>query len=404
MTDLPHRHTERLADLGLARMLAALAAVHVLVGAAAATVLDHAAAVLVGSADTVAAAALLGTAALAVRIGPHARAGAVRGGPGIGVVAGAGAGVVGGGVVGGGADARRFDVAVAAAALGVAGVATALRMIATGASWTGLELPLAVVVALALPGRLALLAAVAVTAPAGGAVTGVVVRGTGAGSEILGSVLPLVAVPAAAVIALAWRRRAALLEARLRVADHTADQGAVRDHLTGAVNQRGLEMVADPMLQNARRQGEAVHCLLVDVDDFRLLNERVGRQAGDDVLRSVAAALQSAIRTTDVVGRWSDDEFVVVGPGTGTSPLELERRVHLHLASSPPLPPAVWTPQVSIGSATLVPWDEGDLSSLLGRAEKDLGLRRSLRRQRAERDSAGVAAPPHRVVEDGAEH
>ncbi len=381
VTDLPQRHTERLADLGLARMLAALAAVHVIVGAAAAAVLDHAAGVLVGSADAVAAVALLGAAALAVRLGPHARA--------VGLHR---------------ADARRFDLTVAAAALGVAGIATALRMIATGASWTGLELPLAVVVAAALPGRRALLAAAAMVAPAGGAVTGIVVRGSGASSEVLGSVLPLVAAPAAVVIALAWRRRAALFEARLRAADRTVHDGAVRDHLTGAVNRQGLEMVATPMLQNARRQGEAVHCLLVDVDDFRELNETAGQHAGDAVLRAITAALQAAVRTTDVVGRWSGDEFVVVGPGTGTSPLELERRVQAHLESSPPLPSQVWRPQVSIGSATLVPWDEGDLPGLLRRADQDMRLRRTLRRQRADRESGSVAAPPQRVVEDGAEH
>jgi diguanylate cyclase (GGDEF)-like protein len=157
------------------------------------------------------------------------------------------------------------------------------------------------------------------------------------------------------------------------------------------------------MLQNARRQGEAVHCLLVDVDGFRQVNEQAGQQAGDDVLRSVTAALETAVRTTDVAARWSGDEFVVVGPGTGTSPLELERRLHAHLATDPPLPPEVWGARVSIGSATLVPWDEGDLASLLRRADQDMRLRRSLRRQRTERDGGTITAPPQQV-EDAADH
>jgi diguanylate cyclase (GGDEF)-like protein len=377
VTDLPPRPSERLTDLGLARMLAALAALHAVAGGVAAAVLGRPDTVVVGAADAVAAVALLGAAALAVRLGSHARAGSAH------------------------SDGRRFDITLAAAALAVAGLATALRMIATGAVWAGLELPLVVLVAAALPRRQAVASTVATLASAGGAVAGIVGHGSWTAPVVLGSLLPLAALPAAATVALSWRRRVTLLDARLAATEETARDAAVRDQLTGAVNRRGLEMVAGPMLQNARRQGEAVHCLLVDVDDFRHVNAEAGTQAGDEVLRGVAAALAVAVRTTDVVARWSGDEFAVVGPGTGTSPLELERRVHAHLAESPPLPADVWEARVSIGSATLVPWDEGDLAALLRRADQDMRLRRSLRRQRTDREGGSVASQP-RVVQDGA--
>jgi diguanylate cyclase (GGDEF)-like protein len=373
----PPRPTERLADLGLAPMLAALAAVHAVAGGVAAAVLERPDAVVVGSSDAVAAVVLLGAAALCVRLGASARD------------------------AGGG---RRADLAVATVALGVAGVATALRMTTTGAVWSGLELPLVLVVAAGLPRRRAVAAVVAGLAPGGGAVAGILAHGSGTTAELLGSLLPVAAVPAAAVVALAWRRRVALLTERLAAAEDAARVVAVHDALTGAVNRQGLEMVAAPMLENARRQGEAVHCLLVDVDDFRRVNEEAGAQAGDEVLRAVTTALNAAVRTTDVVARWSGDEFTVVGPGTGTSPLELERRVHAHLAEAPPLPPDVWGARVSIGSATLVPWDDGNLGALLRRADQDMRLRRSLRRQRGERDTGPVPPPEHHPVEDGAEH
>ncbi|HYJ74627.1 MAG TPA: GGDEF domain-containing protein, partial [Kineosporiaceae bacterium] len=299
---------------------------------------------------------------------------------------------------------RRTDLAVAIVALGVSGVATALRMITTGAVWSGLELPLVLVVAAALPRRQAFAAAVAGLAPGAGAVAGVLAHGSATTAELLGSLLPVAAVPAAGAVGLAWRRRVTLLADRLLAAEDAARTVAVHDALTGAVNRQGLELVAGPMLENARRQGEAVHCLLVDVDDFRRVNEEAGAQAGDDVLRAVTAALTSAVRTTDVVARWSGDEFAVVGPGTGTSPLELERRVHASLAEAPPLPPDVWGARVSIGSATLVPWDDGDLGALLRRADQDMRLRRSLRRQRSERDSGPVPPPQQHPVEDGADH
>jgi diguanylate cyclase (GGDEF)-like protein len=371
------RPPERLADVGLAPMLIALAALHAVAGGVAAAVLGGSDALIVGASDAVAAVVLLGAAALGVRLGVSARS------TGVG---------------------RQADLAVTTVALAVAGVATALRMIATGAVWSGLELPLVLVVAAALPRRRALAAAVAGLAPAGGAVVGVLAHGSGTTAELLGSLLPVAAVAAASGVALAWRRRVALLTARLAAAEEAGRLLAVRDPLTGAVNRQGLEMVAGPMLENARRQGEALHCLLVDVDDFRRVNEEAGAQAGDDVLRAVTAALTSAVRTTDVVARWSGDEFAVVGPGTGTSPLELERRVHASLSEEPPLPPEVWGARVSIGSATLVPWDDGDLSGLLRRADQDMRLRRSLRRQRAERDAGPVPPAQQHPVEDGAEH
>ncbi len=377
MTELPQRETERLADLGVARMLAALAALHVTAGAVVATALPGRAAAVVAAADAVAGVVLLATAAVALRLGAGAR-NPVAGG-------------------------RRLDLTLVVAALAAATVATALRMIATGATWTGLELPLVVVVAAALPRRHAV-GAVAATLAAGGAAAAVVLAGgTGTRAELLGSLLPAAGVLAAAGVALAWRRRVALLTGRLLAAHDTAAAAAVHDQLTGAVNRRGLDMIAAPMVENARRPGEAAHCLFVDVDGFRDLNERHGSGVGDEVLRTVARALTGAVRTTDVVGRWTGDEFVVVGPGTGTSPLELERRVHAALAEAPALPAELPAPRVSIGSATLVPWDEGDLRGLLLRAEQDMRLRRSLRRQRSDRTPADEQPAPRPPVRGDAE-
>ncbi len=321
---VPDRYPERVADFGVARMLAALAALHLAAGGVVAAVLERRTGLLVVGADVLAAAVLAGSAAVAVRLGPHAR----------GRVPGSG---------------RGLDLSLLIAALGVAGVATALRIVATGATWVALELPLVVVVAAALPRRQALTATVAAIAPAAGAIAAVVGRprarvrppgGPAAGDRV----------PAAAVVALAWRRRVHVLTQRLGHAELAAREVAVRDAMTGAVNRSGLELVAVPLIHHARRQGEAAHCLFVDVDGFRAINDTAGPHVGDDLLRAVAAAVMAAVRSTDVVARWSGDEFVVVGPGTGTSPLELERRVHAHLAQVTPVPAEVWTPRVSIGS------------------------------------------------------
>jgi diguanylate cyclase (GGDEF)-like protein len=180
----------------------------------------------------------------------------------------------------------------------------------------------------------------------------------------------------------------ALVAANRQLLEHS-----VRDPLTGVANRKGLELVARPMIDLARRQGHAVHCLVVDVDTLRGINEQHGVRQGDEVLLAVAEALRVATRTTDIVARWGGDEFMVLGPGTGTSPLEMERRIRSHLGTAITLPASAWQGRVSAGAATLVPWDGDDLEGLLHRAEQDLALRRSLKRRAAARMQDEATTP-----------
>jgi diguanylate cyclase (GGDEF)-like protein len=176
-------------------------------------------------------------------------------------------------------------------------------------------------------------------------------------------------------------RRANVRElADLRAA---ADAAAVRDHLTGVANRRGLAMVGSQMVEQARRAGDAVHCIFVDIDDLKRVNDTLGHAVGDDVIVSVAEALRSVTRATDIVARWGGDEFCVVGPGPGMAPLELERRVRDTVAEHDPVPAEIGPVRVSAGGAMLAPWDAGTLETLLGKADQEMYLRRSLRKEGA---------------------
>lgn len=184
-------------------------------------------------------------------------------------------------------------------------------------------------------------------------------------------------VTALSVLASVTRRR--LLDA-LAEAEATVQQVSVRDPLTGLVNRRGLAMLGGQIIEAARRQGDAVHCVFVDIDQLRHVNQVVGEDAGDDVLVAVGDALRSATRSTDVVARWGGDEFCVIGPGAGMAPMELERRVRERVQLNPPVPEEVWSPRVVAGGAMLAPWDSGSLDTLLGKADQEMYLRRALRR------------------------
>lgn len=195
---------------------------------------------------------------------------------------------------------------------------------------------------------------------------------------------------AASLLATHLRRELGRLRAELGTEAAAASAAAVRDPLTGLANQRGLAMVAVPMLEAARRQGNALHCLVVDVDALPHVNERLGPEGGDRVLVGVGQALAGCVRGTDAVARWSGAAFCVVGPGAGMAPLELEQRVRDRLLAAPPVERSAWEPHVSAGSAVLPPWDNGSLASLVEHADRQMRRRRELRRVRPAKD----ALPP----------
>lgn len=86
------------------------------------------------------------------------------------------------------------------------------------------------------------------------------------------------------------------------------DFAASHDPLTGLVNRRGLDRV----LREAGESGEALGLLLLDLDGFKLVNDRHGHQAGDDLLKQVAMRLKGVVRPGDSVARLGGDEFALV--------------------------------------------------------------------------------------------
>jgi diguanylate cyclase (GGDEF)-like protein len=164
----------------------------------------------------------------------------------------------------------------------------------------------------------ALLAAGATRGRLGGALSAAAVVGAAIGAERAaahgGAPTPatalMVLVPAASVaIMLAGRER---LE-RERDALRTS---ALSDPLTGVANRRALlERIHYEIARHGRtRHSFAV--LMLDLDGFKLLNDRFGHPAGDDLLREVARALAGAIRDQDTLARVGGDEFCVLAPET----------------------------------------------------------------------------------------
>lgn len=98
-----------------------------------------------------------------------------------------------------------------------------------------------------------------------------------------------------------------LTQANLRLRDQ-----AIRDALTGLYNRRYLEESLDREESRARRSGQPLGLMLIDIDHFKRFNDTLGHAAGDAVLRAMGEYLMSAARGEDIVSRYGGDEFVLV--------------------------------------------------------------------------------------------
>jgi diguanylate cyclase (GGDEF)-like protein len=137
-------------------------------------------------------------------------------------------------------------------------------------------------------------------------------------------------------------------------------RAAATDPLTGLANRRSWEAAADRGLAHALRGDEPFTVVLIDLDDFKAVNDQAGHRAGDVLLQDLATAWSARLRLSDLLGRYGGDEFVLSLPGTDAA-----RAADL-LARLRAAHPAAW----SAGTATARPGDT--LADLLVRADTDL--------------------------------
>ncbi len=92
---------------------------------------------------------------------------------------------------------------------------------------------------------------------------------------------------------------------------------SVKDQLTGLYNRRGVLAHLSQWLAWSTRYVRPVGIVLIDVDDFKTVNDTYGHVTGDEVLRVVAASLRRGARGSDIIGRFGGDEFLLLAPETG---------------------------------------------------------------------------------------
>ena len=116
-------------------------------------------------------------------------------------------------------------------------------------------------------------------------------------------------------------------EALLR-RDALLREQSVRDHLTGLFNRRYLEETFERELLRAARRVHSLSIIMLDLDNFKALNDTYGHPAGDALLCHLGALLQAQVRGEDIPSRYGGDEFIIVMPDTSRE-VALERAEHL---------------------------------------------------------------------------
>jgi diguanylate cyclase (GGDEF)-like protein len=171
-----------------------------------------------------------------------------------------------------------------------------------------------------------------------------------------------------------------------RIARDVSD-AACRDPLTGAVNRLLLgDRLAHAFGRRLRHGGEVL-VVVVDVDDFKVVNDTLGHDAGDEVLIAVAQRLTAATRPEDTVARLGGDEFVVVAEVPHAhAALDMWERIEEALTGTIRVGDPAETLHVTIGATFAQPGD--DPRTAIARADREMYSRKPSRVDSADGDAA----------------
>lgn len=150
-----------------------------------------------------------------------------------------------------------------------------------------------------------------------------------------------------------------------------------RDALTGLANRRAFELALSREIDRVARSGEPALLLTLDIDHFKRVNDTWGHNAGDGVLRAVAAALIDSVRPMDLVARVGGEEFAIILPNCASAFGEtVAERVRRRVERMPvPVAPGQQIScTVSIGGAFAPQWVRSTAALWVERADQQLYL------------------------------
>lgn len=147
---------------------------------------------------------------------------------------------------------------------------------------------------------------------------------------------------------------------------------ATTDVLTELPNRRGFDLLASQALHEAKRHNSPLNALLIDLDQFKSLNDTYGHLAGDEVLRSFANHLKASLRQSDIICRWGGEEFIILFKDTDNATAQLLAEKIRAQTELNRYPFAGVNLHVTISLGLTELHADDSLDSLLGRADRAL--------------------------------
>lgn len=147
-------------------------------------------------------------------------------------------------------------------------------------------------------------------------------------------------------------------------------QKAYIDSLTGLANRRFAEMYLDSLFTKNGPDGKDFGLILLDVDDFKMINDRYGHEVGDRVLVMTANALRGAARAIDMIARWGGEEFIVTMLDVDQNGLHVAVERFRRIIAKSGLPYDGELIQATISGGATIRQPDDSLASLLRRADE----------------------------------
>jgi diguanylate cyclase (GGDEF)-like protein len=189
--------------------------------------------------------------------------------------------------------------------------------------------------------------------------------------------------------------RIVALQQKLVSANNALHFAASHDFLTGAWNRAEIVAFMQRELARARRDATNVGIVLVDVDHFKKINDRLGHETGDSVLKEISRRLSESLREYDGVGRYGGEEFLLVIPGCDLATTVRRANQIRELISGQPIPTLLGATSVTVSMGATVAESSTNSELLLRRADTALYQAKNKGRNRVEE----AITPAVRVTE-----